>query len=100
MKERLKIGFLQATNAIDVQWFRPLAFGYLKAYLQTHLDFPVDMEFLATPEECVGFDVIGISSTSQAFTAAKEMAGLMRKTCKETIIILGGHHITYFPESL
>ncbi len=100
MEKRLRIGFLQATNEIDVQWFRPLAFGYLKAYLQTHLDFPVDMEFLVKPEECVSFEVIGISSTSQAFTAAKELADSIRKTCEKALIILGGHHITYFPETL
>ena len=47
MPRRLKIAFIQATNQIDVNWFTPLAFGYLKAYLEKYLDEPVEMRFLA-----------------------------------------------------
>jgi len=29
----IKIGFVLATNNVDVHWFKPLAFGYLKAFI-------------------------------------------------------------------
>ena len=34
MAKQLRIGFIQATNEIDVEWYKPLAFGYLKSYLR------------------------------------------------------------------
>src|SRR6266540_3360112 len=100
MEKQLSIGFIQATNEMDVQWYRPLSFGYLKAYLDKHLVYAVDMQFLTSLDNLSKFDVIGISSTSQNFTEAKEIARKIKKVNKQIIVILGGHHITYLPETL
>lgn len=100
MAKQLRIGFIQATNEIDVQWYKPLSFGYLKSYIDKYFNNPVDMLYLNTVEEIDKFDIIGISSTSQDFPNAKEMAKSIKSVNKEIFTILGGHHITYFPETL
>ncbi len=97
---QLKIGFIQAKNEIDVNWFKPLAFGYLKAYLEKYLDIPVSMYFLESSKNLEDFDIIAISSTSQDFAIAGEIARSVKQRKKEIITILGGHHITYLPQTL
>ena len=101
-KRPVKVGFIQARNEIDVNWFRPLAFGYLKAYVEKYLktDEEVQMHFLDDLKSIDGFDVIGISATSQDFGAAKRLATEIKKANSEIITILGGHHVTYLPETL
>ncbi len=100
MAKQLKIGLIQAFNELDVQWHRPLFFGYLKAYADKYLDNGVDIQFIEKPEHFEGFDIVGISSTSQDFSRATELARTFKKTDNKTIIIIGGHHITYLPETL
>ncbi|MHA1279611.1 MAG: cobalamin-dependent protein [Candidatus Helarchaeota archaeon] len=95
MTRQLKIGFIQAKNKIDVNWFKPLAFGYLKTYLQKYLDFSVEMHLLENLKDIEKFDVIGISSTSQDFAVATEIARSIKQSKEKIITILGGHHITY-----
>jgi radical SAM superfamily enzyme YgiQ (UPF0313 family)/SAM-dependent methyltransferase len=97
---QLKIGFIQAKNDIDVNWFKPLAFGYLKAYLEKYLDIPVSMYFLESLKNPEDFDIIAISSTSQDFAIAGKIARSVKQRGKEIITILGGHHITYLPQTL
>ena len=96
----MKIGFIQARNEIDVNWFKPLAFGYLKAYLDKYTDFSADMRFIETPENFKDFDIIAISSTTQDFAVAKRIAQAAKQERKDIITILGGHHITYMPQTL
>jgi anaerobic magnesium-protoporphyrin IX monomethyl ester cyclase len=96
----MKIGFIKATNEIDVQWFKPLAFGYLKGYLDKNLKTPVSMTLLDTPEELDEFDIVAISSTSQDYAQAIQIARSMKQKNRNTIMVLGGHHITYLPETL
>jgi radical SAM superfamily enzyme YgiQ (UPF0313 family) len=98
--EKLKIGFVQARNSIDVNWFRPLVFGYLKAYLEKYLDVPFQMDFLEHPAPYEKYDIVGISSTSQDFGIAKVIAECVKQCRKETVTVLGGHHITYLPQTL
>lgn len=96
----MKIGFIKATNEIDVQWFKPLAFGYLKGYLDKNLKSPVSMALLDTPEELDEFDIVAISSTSQDYAQAIQIARSMKQKNRNTVMVLGGHHITYLPETL
>lgn len=100
MAKQVKIGFVQASNEVDVQWFEPLSFGYLKAYLDKYLDDKADMRSLNTLEDIEHYDIIGISSTSQDFWIAKDIAASIKKCNRDIIVILGGHHITYLPETL
>jgi len=100
MAKRLKIGFIQAKNEIDVNWFKPLAFGYLKTYLEKYLEVSVEMYFLENPGGFEEFDIIGISSTSQDFAVATEIARSIKQSKEKIITILGGHHITYLPKTL
>jgi anaerobic magnesium-protoporphyrin IX monomethyl ester cyclase len=100
MTRQLKIGFIQAKNEIDVNWFKPLAFGYLKTYLEKYLEVPVEMYFMENLEGFDEFDIIGISSTSQDFAIAAEIARSIKKSKEQIVIILGGHHITYLPQTL
>lgn len=96
----MKIGFIQVKNEMDASWFKPLAFGYLKAYLEKYLDIPVSMYFLESLKNLEDFDIIAISSTSQDFAIAGETAHSVKQRGKEIITILGGHHITYLPQTL
>jgi radical SAM superfamily enzyme YgiQ (UPF0313 family) len=96
----MKIGFIKATNEIDVQWFKPLAFGYLKGYLDKNLKTPISMALLDTPEELDEFDIVAISSTSQDYAQAIKIARSMKQKNRNTVMVLGGHHITYLPETL
>ncbi len=95
MTKQLKIGFIQAKNKIDVNWFKPLAFGYLKTYLEKYLEVSVEMYFLENLEGLEEFDIIGISSTSQDFAVATEIARSIKQSKEKIITILGEHHITY-----
>mgnify|MGYP001558783041 CR=1 FL=1 len=102
MAKQLRIGFIQATNEIDVEWYKPLAFGYLKSYLEKYLpnSVDIDIQFLETLEDINKVDILAISSTSQDFNIAKKIAESAKEYNKEIITILGGHHITYLPETL
>ena len=96
----LRIGFIQANQKTDVQWFKPLAFGYLKAYLDKNLKNPVSFEFINGPIDFDKYDIVGISATSQDYSEAKRIAADIKKRNKSIITILGGHHVTYFPAAL
>lgn len=100
MAKQLRIGFIQARNEFDVHWSKPLSFGYLKAYLDKYLKGAVDMHFIDSSEIGSNYDIIAISSSSQDFLIAKEIASTVKNISREIITILGGHHITFFPQTL
>ena len=97
----VKIGFLQVTNPLDVQWFPPLAFGYLKSYVEREFGGEVDF-FRLTEEELFhgSFDLLTISTASQDFGDCRDLIQRFRKINPDCPIILGGHHITYLPDTL
>jgi len=96
----LRIGFIQATQKVDVQWFKPLAFGYLKAYLDKNLKNSLSMELLEGPINPDKYDIIAISSTSQDYSEAIKISSEIKRRNKAIITILGGHHVTYLPFTL
>jgi len=100
MAKQLKIGFIQANNEIDVQWFRPLSFGYLKAYIDKYIKDNVEMNFINAKDNFNKYDIIGISSTSQDFGIAKKIATTIKESNRDIITIIGGHHISCLPETL
>lgn len=97
---QLTIGFIQANNNIDVQWYRPLVFGYLRAYLERDLSFPVEIELIETLKQIERFQVLAISSTSQNFASAISIARQAKQANRNIITILGGHHITCLHDTM
>ncbi len=100
MLEKIRIGFIQANNDVDIQTYKPLAFGYLKSFLEMKLKDRVEMSFLEDENVALPFHVIGISSTSQNFSRAKNLARKIKDRDPTKFIALGGHHITSLPETL
>ena len=96
----LRIGYIQAANDTDLQLYRPLAYGYLKAYTQKYLQHPIEMRFLESLDGFAGLDIVGISATSQGFARAKEISAQIKDKNRDIVTILGGHHITHLPETL
>jgi anaerobic magnesium-protoporphyrin IX monomethyl ester cyclase len=97
---QIAIGFIQANNEIDVQWYKPLVFGYLKAYLEKKLPFSVKMELVEHLNQIQEFHILGISSTSQNFASALSIARQAKQAAKGIITILGGHHVTYLHNTM
>ena len=96
----LKIGYIQATNGIDVHWFPSLSFGYLKSYLKLYLRDTVSIERLHLPEEIRTCDIVAISSTSQDYEIARRIARRAKHLNEDVITVLGGHHVTYLPRTM
>jgi radical SAM superfamily enzyme YgiQ (UPF0313 family) len=99
----MRIGFLQVVNSIDVNYHYSLNFAYLKSYLDTHLKVPfeailVDSQNSLTLAKTI--DILCVSSYSQDFDDAKIVADKFKKHNSDIIILLGGQHITHFPENL
>ncbi len=96
---KLTIGFIQAISELDVQWYKPLAYGYLKSYLTSNLE-GVEMRLINGVNNIENVDVLAISSTSQDYGRAIEIAKAAKNTHPRIITVLGGHHVTYLPESM
>jgi anaerobic magnesium-protoporphyrin IX monomethyl ester cyclase len=97
---QLTVGFIQANNDIDVQWYKPLVFGYLKAYIEKHISFPFKIELLDELKQIERFQILAISSTSQNFASAISIARKAKQNNKNIITILGGHHVTYLHDTM
>ena len=100
MENQLKIGFIQAKSEMDLDLYKPLFYGYLKSYVDKYFEFPVVMNYLENLDDCDHYHIIGISATSQSFTIAKSIGKTVKARNKKIITIIGGHHITYMPETL
>jgi anaerobic magnesium-protoporphyrin IX monomethyl ester cyclase len=100
MVKQLKIGFIQAASKNDVNWFKPLSYGYLKSYVEKYSGFPLRMTYVEDLKLLEDFDIVGVSSTSQSFSIAKNIGKKIKEFNKNIVTIIGGHHITYMPETL
>ncbi|RNC67622.1 MAG: radical SAM protein [Desulfuromonadales bacterium] len=100
MARKIFIGFYLATNSVDVQWYRPLSFGYLSSYLEKHCIYPFEMKFMTSMDQVDQCDIVCVSSTSQNFQRAIEIARISKNRHPVVVTILGGQHITYMPETL
>lgn len=96
----VKIGFILVVNESDVEWYKPLSFGYIKAYVEKHASIPVEMVLLNTVDEIGDFDIIGLSSTSQCFETANRLSARIKLVRNSIVTVLGGHHITSLPQTL
>jgi radical SAM superfamily enzyme YgiQ (UPF0313 family) len=98
--QMIKIAFVQAQTEYDIDSFKPLSFGYLKAYLLQHLNHKIVFDYKESDDDFSSYDIVGISSTSQSFTNATKLSDSIRAVNQNCIIVFGGHHITYFPQML
>ena len=99
----MKIGFLQIAHYHDVTYHYPLAFACLKSYLDAHLEIPFQAVWLGdypTSGKTPAADIVCISSLSQDFDEVGIAAANIKKEHPDTLIFLGGQHITHFPETL
>lgn len=78
-----------------------LGLGYLASYAEKYGGYK-DIRIYSSGENITfekNPDVVGISSVTQNFNITKAMIKRIRKISKDTIIILGGTHITMLPQS-
>ncbi len=95
----MRIGFLQATNAIDVHWWPNLAFGSLKSYLHKCFGDSVIME-RAHPGNLHEYDIAALSCITQDYNIAKQIAHEVKQKNPKSITVLGGSHVTWLPQTL
>jgi len=94
-------------NARNNKYFNkrifPLSLCYLKTYAEMHIDMPMDIRIFGLEDvsDMIDFSphLLGISSTTPIFNNAIEIAQKARKSI-ETVIVLGGYHITFLPEEI
>jgi len=98
---QLKITFLLAKNPMDVDWYRPLAFGYLKSYLER---FQCDAQMYSCDDTSeiatIKPDIVAVSATTASFKQAQVIGRFVKKYDNKIITVLGGHHVTYLPQTL
>lgn len=95
----MKIGFAHVTNQYDVHWWPSLAFGSLKSYLHKHLGDSVTMDRV-NPNDLHKYDIVGLSSTTQDYNQTKRIAYHVKQQNPKAMVILGGSHITWLPQTL
>jgi anaerobic magnesium-protoporphyrin IX monomethyl ester cyclase len=97
----LNVVLLQIKDPVDVDWHASLSFGYLKSYLDRFFQRPLLVRIADHIQEALSWqpDVLGISCYSQDFLDA-ETACRQAREAGVPWIILGGMHITAFPEML
>ena len=101
MTRSLRICFIQATNEVDVHWHAPLSFSYLNGYVRRLNPGTIESSVAANIADALKWkpDILAISSLSQDFGEAVRIADLA-KHAGVPAVLLGGFHITAFPETL
>ncbi len=80
----------------------PLGLAYLAGYLRVHMK-DVSINIISSDEKLDFMkykpDIVGMTSVSQNFNIAKELAAMIKKE-KNIPIAIGGHHISALPHLL
>ncbi|MGV3522839.1 MAG: radical SAM protein [Candidatus Sericytochromatia bacterium] len=99
---RLGLMYLKGKDYEDYGVIAPLSFGYLGAYLETHLNFKDVFLEVDSPEKLLrqSPDIIGLSSFTETFEDTIRHAQNFKQLDARVPIILGGEHISALPESL
>jgi SAM-dependent methyltransferase len=95
----MRVAFAQPVAPHDVAWFPSLVPGYLAAWLRREVG-GVDFVRAAAPAECEGADIVAIGATSQDYDRAREFARAVRAANPGALVVLGGHHVTFLPETM
>lgn len=90
-----------------LQVYPALGLGYLASYLRSH-GYPVDIldvhALKISPDEMInrvrksGADIVGITTTTIGWPGAVEASELVRKALPKALIIVGGPHLSVYPE--
>jgi len=105
----MRILFVNAVNKNDFSYNVPLSFAYLSGYLKNKMNTNgLYVKSISTPDidriERTIFNykpnVVGISSTTPTFDKAIKISKLIKKICKDIVVVVGGQHISLLPESL
>jgi radical SAM superfamily enzyme YgiQ (UPF0313 family) len=86
-------------------YFLSLSPGYLKSYFDRYSELRDDIQISVEYENIIEElsrkkpDVIGISVSSEFYGEAIKLATTIKKIFPESILIIGGYHITTLPQS-
>src|SRR5207245_9880827 len=111
----VRIAFINPPAA-DVEWFGdkanfelPLGLAMLAAYVRQHGHEPTIIDAAAerlTPEQTlarvieVQASLVGITANTVMMPPATHIATVLRQHLPETLIILGGKHVSVIPEDI
>ncbi len=99
----MEMVFLEAVNDFDVSFEIPMAYKQLKSYLYKYSKNKnkINMLFFNKVEDIKKTpDIVGVSATSQNFYEAIKIGKEVKSKFPKTCLVIGGHHISYFPETL
>lgn len=74
--------------------------GYLKSYMEKKLGDRVVIRRAESLEDCADCDILAISSTSPDYGIAQQIASAAKQDNPKLITVLGGHHVSYLPDSM
>lgn len=102
MKKPIVLGFWTANNPDDLDLFRPLGIGCLKASIDRYLPYPATCYVIRGPQDdrLKQVDILLLSSLSQDFGEIPGMVRRYRELVPDGRVVLGGQHISQFPTLL
>ena len=74
--------------------------GYLKAYMEQRIGDMADVRRATSVDDFHDCDVLAISATSPDYGIAQQIASAAKEANPKVITVLGGHHVSYLPESM
>ncbi|MBF2054382.1 MAG: radical SAM protein [Candidatus Sericytochromatia bacterium] len=99
---RLGMMYLKGEDYEDRGFIAPLSFGYLSAYLETHLNFHDTILEVDNRDALLrqSPDIIGLSSFTETFEDVIHHARHFKQLDASVPLIVGGEHISAAPETL
>lgn len=99
---RLGMMYLKGEDYEDRGFIAPLSFGYLSAYLETHLNFHNTFVEVDNRDALLrqSPDIIGLSSFTETFEDVIHHARHFKQLDASVPLIVGGEHISAAPETL
>lgn len=83
-----------------MNWYPTLSYGYLKSYMKQRIGDQAVIRRAVSIDDFKDSDILAISSTSQDYGVAQKIAIAAKKDNPNIITVLGGHHVSYLPESM
>ncbi|MCD6459583.1 cobalamin-dependent protein, partial [bacterium] len=102
-KKTVKIGFHLVFSPKDISYHYPLAFSYLKSYLERNFNINFTTVLLNSKQDVFfekNMDIFGICTYSQDFDDAIRITDKLKEDNPDLIILMGGQHILHFPKTL
>jgi radical SAM superfamily enzyme YgiQ (UPF0313 family) len=93
------IGYAHIVSKHDISNIPSMAFGYFKSYFDKVFGDEVVIE-RAQSYNLHKYDIVGISCISQDFNMAKQMAHVVKQVNPNSLVIIGGQHVTWLPETI